>query len=103
MVSLGLNSMFFKCIKLRICPYLEIDLLRVFTNMNSQNDINRIRVGPKSNMTGTLQKKKRGSTERRRLPCDNGGRGWRETKEHEDFKEPPKMRGIRKDSCLKHL
>lgn len=58
MVSLGLNSMLFKCIKLRICPYLEIDLQRVFTNMNSQNDINRIRVGPKSNMTGTLQRKR---------------------------------------------
>lgn len=64
MVSLGLKSMLFKmhvCLKLRMCPYLEIDLQRVFTNMNSQNDINRIRVGPTSSKIGALQRKSEAS------------------------------------------
>lgn len=46
------------CLKLRMCPYLEIDTNRVFTDRSSQNDINKIRVGPKLSMTGALQRKR---------------------------------------------
>lgn len=78
------------CLKLRICPYLEIYLHRVFTNMNSQNDINRIRVGPKSNMTGALQSQ-RGFPKTRRLACDNGDEAGVNRKNVKIFRNHPKQ------------
>lgn len=42
-----------------MCPYLEININKVITDISNQNDINGIRVGPKSNMLILFKEKER--------------------------------------------
>lgn len=89
-------------LKLRMCPYLEIDINRVFTDISSQNDINSIRVGPKSNMTGSFQRKR--EVPQKQEGSHVKGRGCCEIKEPEGFLATIQSeKEVRKNSCLEPL
>lgn len=82
-----------------MCPYLEIDINKVVTDIRSQNDINSIRVGPKSNMTDSLQRKR--EVPQKQEGSHVKGKGWCETKEPEEpLATIQSKKEVRKDACL---